>query len=118
MKSRTWRHAAAVTAAACAVSLALPVTAMAAGSSSGDVPAVEILPLGTGAHDPNQGTWFVFQLHPGEHVHGTAPLINPAGVPQQGTLYPPELDFAAHGAPSGSSHPAAGIPAWVHLDQK
>src|SRR3954465_12552363 len=118
MKSRTWRHAAAVMAAACAVSLALPATAMAAGNSSGDVPAGEILPLGTGAHDPNQGPWFVFKLYPGEHVHRTAQLINPADVPQQVTLYPRELDFAVNGTPSVSSDPTAGIGSWVNFDKK
>jgi hypothetical protein len=117
MKSRTWRHAAAVMAAACAVSIALPAIAMAAGNPNGDVPAVEILPLGTSAHDPDHGTWFVFELHPGEHVHGTAQLINPADVPQQVTLYPRELDFGASGTPSVSSDPTAGIGSWVHFDK-
>ena len=118
MKSLTWRHAAAVMAAACAVSVVVPAAALAAGNPTGDVPAVEILPLNSNTHGPNQGTWFVFNLRPGEVVRGTAQLINPAKVAQQVTLYPRELDFAANGTPSVSADPTAGIGSWVHFDKQ
>lgn len=114
------RHAAAVMAAACAVSavisVGLPVAAQAATTSTHDVPAVDIVPVGTTHHDPNQGMWFVFALGRNHSGHGVAQLINPADIAQTVRLYPRELDFTDAGTPSLSPDTRAGIGSWVTFD--
>lgn len=90
---------------------------MAAGGGS-DVPAVDIVPVGTTNQDPNQGLWFVLRMKPGANVHGEARLINPADVAQTVTVFARELDFNDTGTPSLSMDPAAGIGSWVTFDQQ
>src|SRR5947209_195423 len=97
MRTRSWRYAAAVTAAACAVTVGSAEAAAADTGRARDVPAVDILPVATSSHDPNQGTWFVYRLKRGATVHGLAQLINPANVAQHVMLFPRELDFAESG---------------------
>jgi hypothetical protein len=116
--AKMWRRAAAVMAAACAAFISLsPATALAA-TRTRDVPAVDIVPVNTTTHDPNQGLWFVYKLGHGAATHGQAQLINPADVPQVVTLYPRQLDFADNGTPSLSPDITAGIGSWVHFDQQ
>jgi hypothetical protein len=111
------RHAAALTGAAfCLSSFGSGAVALAAGSP--DVPAVDIVPVGTTHQDPNQGLWFVLRMTPGAVVHGEASLINPADVAQTVTVFARELDFNDTGTPALSADPAAGIGSWVGFDRR
>jgi hypothetical protein len=112
-----WRRAAAlITAAFCLSSFGS--TAVAAAAGSPDVPAVDIVPVGTTHQDPNQGLWFVLRMTPGAVVHGKASLINPANVAQTVTVFARELDFNDTGTPALSSDPTAGIGSWVSFDHQ
>lgn len=112
-----WRRAAALTAAAfCLVSFGTSAAALAAGDS--DIPAVDIVPVGTTTQDPNQGLWFVQRMAPGTEAHGEARLINPANVAQTVTVFARELDFNDTGTPSLSIDPNAGIGSWVTFDKQ
>lgn len=104
-------------AAAFAASM-LGAPAVAAASTPGpDIPAVDIVPVGTTHLDPNQGLWFVLRMQPGATAHGRAALINPADVAQTVTLFPRELEFTETGTPSLSEDPRAGIGSWVSFDK-
>lgn len=112
------RRAAAVIAAACLSSLGTLAAAASARAATGpDVPAVDIVPIGTTTHDPNHGTWFVARQSPGTTTDGKAMLLNPANVAQTVTLLARELDFNASGTPTVSNSPTAGIASWVAFAQ-
>jgi len=111
MTSRPIVRTAAALAAAVAV-VCLPAAAFADGA---DTPAVDVVPATTHVTDPNGGLWFVHQLAPGAHGHGSAVLINAAAVPQVVHLYARAVEFAPSGAASVSNDANAGIASWVHF---
>lgn len=98
--------------AAAVFAVSLPAVAHAAGA---DTPAVDVVPAGMHAGEPNGGLWFVHRLEAGAHGHGAAMLINPARVPQMVHLYARAVDFSPTGVASVSDDAAAGVATWVHF---
>jgi hypothetical protein len=103
-----WTAAAALAAAA----VSLAGTAVAQGA---DIPSVDITPVHTSSHAPNDGTWFVYRIQAGGHATGLAQLSNPAHVAQTVTLFARTLSFDAAGTPSLQGAGLPDIGSWVHF---
>ena len=74
-------------------------------TTDGQVPGVEIHPVGTTRTDPNGGQWFIVNMDFEQRTTLQARLYNPASVPQTVKLYLADMTFDAAGIPEVTNVP-------------